>query len=433
MSTILNLLGLLFSIYVFWFILTPRMVSRRLVASYNNPGGRYYMNPVMAFGVFTICSGPLFLGQFSLFKYGFYFIMLIYMIFSGKIRPVASGAVLAYSLFMAWIAFDANYSGAVYDASMLLIKYIMPLFTLWLGYSALECRDDFYNLCKAIAKCSFWYALLIGGLSAKFTPWLYFSSFGQMFLTYAGLADYFTAICGVTLVLYVLTNEKKWLFYLGWMLLSTILESVRTGLGGLAMTVSVFYLLRYKLKAIPVVILIVGIFVGTILFVPEVGEKFFGDNAATMTASDVTNSSLDDMNTNGRGELWDLVMYLFYEPNQLTGAGTGTVSQFMKERSVQESTIALLHSDYVQILCDNGDIGLYLWISFYVVSILSVMGKVWTTGNEWVRLSGSLAVGSFAGIALAMGFDNVVSHSMSSLIIPFFFLGVYYKMKEIQS
>lgn len=142
----------------------------------------------------------------------------------------------AYLLFFLWLIISTSYSESRYDSMMLLIKYSIPLLSLWLGYSAVEGKYDLYYFSKSVAKTSIVYALIAGGVSAVFMPWLYFSPFvSGVILKYAGLADYFTSIFVIFFILHWITGCKIYLWGALWLLLSTILEVVRTGLGGMAL------------------------------------------------------------------------------------------------------------------------------------------------------------------------------------------------------
>ena len=266
-------------------------------------------------------------------------------------------------------------------------------------------------------------------------PWLYFSPFGGMFLKYAGLADYFTSIFVAFLVLYWVTSRRIYLWGALWILLSTILETVRTGLGGIALVGAFFAFFRYKWKSIPYIMAVGILFVCVILFVPSFNEKFFGKEAGTITATDIVQGdalSMDNIQTSGREFLWDLAMDKFYEPSPIVGSGLGTITHFIKERAKREHTIALLHSDYVQILCDTGIIGIILIAVFYLCIICKVLRYTWDRKvNIWIKISGIMAVSSMAGVAFSMGFDNVVSHSMTSLINPFIFIGFFLKFIDL--
>ena len=60
------------------------------------------------------------------------------------------------------------------DAILLLIKYSIPLLSLWLGYSAIQGEYDLYFFAKYVTRYSLIYALFLGGISAVFAPSLYF-------------------------------------------------------------------------------------------------------------------------------------------------------------------------------------------------------------------------------------------------------------------
>lgn len=436
MSLFLNLFALIAFIIISVRIFTPAFDKYRLVKFIGNRGYLYRINRNMYFLIFVVCTAPFFLGQFSLIKYGIYFGALIVLLFWGKIRIKIDLIVGAYLLFFLWMVISIGYSEMRYDSIMLLIKYTIPLFSLWLGYSAIEEKYDLYYFSKAVTTSALFYALIVGGFSAMFMPWLYFSPFGTgMFLTYAGLADYFTSIFVVFFILYWITSRKIYLWGALWILLSTILATVRTGLGGIALVGVFFAFFRYKWKSVPYIIMVGVLFVGAILFIPSINEKFFGENAGTITASDIVQGdalSLDNIQTSGREFLWGLAMDKFYEPSPIVGSGLGTTTHFIKERGKSRHTVALLHSDYVQILCDNGIVGIVLIAIFYLCIIIKVFRYTWNRNiNIWVKISGIMAAASMAGVAFSMGFDNVVSHSMTSLINPFIFIGFFLKFIDL--
>ena len=333
MSLFLNLLALIVFVFISIWIFTPKFDKYRLLKFPENRDYLYRINRNMYFLIFVVCTAPFFLGQFSLIKYGVYFLALIYLLILGKIRIKIDVIVGTYLLFFLWLIISTSYSESRYDSMMLLIKYSIPLLSLWLGYSAVEGKYDLYYFSKSVAKTSIVYALTVGGVSAVFMPWLYFSPFGAMFLTYAGLADYFTSIFVVFFILYWITGRKIYLWGALWLLLSTILEVVRTGLGGMALVGTFFVFFRYKLKSIPYIIVTGILFIGIVLYVPSVNEKFFGENSGTVDATDIVQGgalSMDNIQTSGRSFLWELAMNKFYETNPIIGSGLGTTTHFIK-------------------------------------------------------------------------------------------------------
>jgi O-antigen ligase len=389
----------------------------------------------MYFLIFTVCTAPFFLAPYSLEKYGFWFVVLIFLIQAKKIDRKVDGIVKAYFLFCIWLLISFTHTQSWYEGAMLLIKYLLPLLFLWLGYSSIKDEYTLYYFLKYTNKIAIIYAFLIGGFSAVFMPWLYYSAFGGMFLKYAGLADYFTSIFVIPLILYWITKRKVYLLGALWLALSALLESVRTGIGGIFLVVLFYSFFRYKLKSIPLIGLAVVVFIGVILFVPDVNEKMFGENAGSVTAKEIVQEdalSLDNIQTSGRNELWEITLDRYYKPHPWVGSGLGTAMHFIKSRGQVENTIMLLHSDYVQLLSETGIIGILLLSFFYLTLIYKVFHYIWVVKcNVWIKVSGIMAISSMAGIAFAMAFDNVVSHSMTSLINPFIFIGFFLKFIDL--
>lgn len=417
-------------------IYTKAFNAKRVLAHPVVKGSKYILNRNMYLLIFIVCTAPFFLGSFSLAKYGFYFALLIYLIVSNTISVKIEAIVICYLMFYTWLLISLSYSTSLYDGIMLLIKYAFPLLFLWLGYSAIKDKYTLYFFLKSVNKTAMIYALLIGGVSAIFMPWLYNSIFGSIFLKYAGLADYFTSIFIIPFILFWMTKKKIYILCALWLILSTILESVRTGLGGMFLVGLSYYFFKHKLKSIPYIALAISIFIGIIIFVPEVNQKMFGDKAGKIKAQDIIQKdalSLDNIQTSGRNYIWDMNLQKFYAPHPLVGSGLGTAVNFMKERAAKERTIALLHNDYVQILCETGIIGIILLTIFYLAIIYKVFHYTWIVRSSvWVKISGVMAISSMVGIAFSMFFDNVVSHSMTSLINPFIFIGFFLKFIELE-
>lgn len=430
MNTLVNFIGLVIFILLSILIYSPLFDKKRIFALPGNPHYSFIMGKNMYFLTFIVCTAPFYLGAFSLIKYAIYFIATIIILLKKENTFKFDSIVKSYVLFYVWLLVSCIYTTFTYDTLALLIKYSIPLLSLWLGYNAIDNKYDMYYFAKGVIIACSIYALIIGGISAKFTPWLYFFIPG-LFLKYAGLADYFTSLIILPLVLTWLTGQRKYIFIVLWLLLSAILESVRTGIGGIFIVICFYGFFRYKLKSLPVIAFALAGFVSIILFVPSVNEKFFGDKAGEVQAKDIVADnalSLDNIQTSGRSYLWDLTLTKFYEPHKITGSGLGTVTHFMKIRAMEENTVALLHSDYVQVLCDTGIIGLALLILFYLNVLYKVFIYTWkTNSNILIKITGIMAIASLSGVAFSMAFDNVVSHSMTSLINPFIFIGFFLK------
>lgn len=402
-----------------------------------NKGDYYLLSRNMYFGLFTICTAPIFLGPMSLLKYGLWIGFIVWLLFSNKVRMVMERTIVVYVIFFLWLVYATTYSPVPRDAMMMLVKYFLPLFFLWLGYSALRNEKDLVILLKVVNVTACIYCVFIGGVGDRFLPFIYYGPIGGQFATYAPFADFLTAIFIVPIILYWLTKEKKYIFCALWMLASTVLESVRTGIGGMMIVFVFAIFLRYRTKSIPGLLFASVVFVGVLLYVPSVNEKFFGEDSE-VTATDIVQGdalSMENMNTNGRSDTWELILDNFYKGHEWRGSGMGVAIRYLKDMWKKGFIGAgLIHNDYVQLLAEAGIIGVSLLVLFYIFVIVKVMQYVFFQRSGYmVQITGIMALSSMAGIAFCMYFDNVVSNSMQSMIIPYIFLGFFLKTVDMEN
>lgn len=434
MKTIVSIL--IFILLVLWLgtlFFTDKKKFR--VVEYNK-GEKYLLSRNMYFVIFTVCTAPVFLGSLSLLKYGLWLALILWLLFSNKVRMVMESTMVMYLIFFIWLVFATTYSTAPRDGVMMLVKYFLPLCFLWLGYSAINNEKDLVIFLKVVNWTACVYCLTMGGFAQKFIPPFYNFSMG-IFATYAPFADYLTAIFIVPIILYWLTKDKKYVYCALWMVASTVLQSVRTGMGGMMLVFGFALVLRYKMKAVPGVLLAGTLFIGIILYVPEVNEKFFGEKAGNVTATDIVQGdalSMENMDTSGRNATWELILDEFYEGHEWRGSGLGVAKKYLMDLWRQKAyAVGLIHNDYVQLLAETGIIGVSLLVLFYILIIVKVMQYVvLQRSNYIVKLTGIMALSSMAGIAFCMYFDNVVSNSMQSMIIPYIYLGFFLKMVDME-
>lgn len=436
MTLILSIICLAGFVYWIWKIYFTPFDNQRIFRIDKNDSRLFIMSKEMYFVIFTVCTAPFFLTSLSLAKYGLWFLVLCLLILYKRITPRWEIITLSYSLFFCWLFISFLTSPAKYEGFLLLIKYFIPLLFLWLGYSAIDDEYSLFIFLKRVFVAIIVYAFLIGGFSAQFMPWLYFSPVGAVFLKYAGFADYLTSLYVIPLILFWITKKAIYLWGALWLLLSTILEAVRTGLGGMFMVMVFTSFLWYKIKSIPYIAIAVLVALAVVLYVPEVNRKFFMDKAGKVTSTDIIEKdamSLDKIGTSGRTAMWEAILTKFHKPRPYTGSGLGIAMKQMKTWNETKGMEALMHNDYVQILSETGYIGIFMIGVFYLVLLLKAGAYIFSpSSSSRVKISGIMAVSSMAGIAFSMGFDNVVSHSMTSLIMPFIFTGFFLKFVDLE-
>ena len=434
MKTILSLI--IFFVLVWWIyrIYISKQVKFRAVEV--DKGEYYLLSPNMYFVIFTVCTAPIFLGSLSLLKYGLWFATLLVLLFLGKVRMKFEVMTVMYGIFFLWLCYTMTYTPVPRDGVMMLFKYSLPMLFLWLGYSAINNEKDLIIFLKVVNIAACVYCFTMGGFAATFIPPLYRFSMG-LFSTYAAFADYLTAVFIVPIMLYWLTKEKMYIYCALWMVLSTVLQAVRTGMGGMMLVFVVALLLKNKAKALPGLLVAGGLFLSIVLFVPSVNEKFFGEDAGKVSASDIVQGDamiMDNIDDNGREGTWELILELFYEGRESKGSGLGTAIRYLKDRwRIEGDTAGLIHNDYVQMLAETGYIGVGLLVLFYIFVIIKVVQHVMLRRSTFlVKLTGIMALSSMAGIAFCMYFDNVVSNSMQSMVMPYIYLGFFLKALDLE-
>lgn len=427
MSLFLNLIvGIWMAFYAIRIYSSERL---KLVQHPLTPNIKCFLNRDLHFLIFCIATAMVFLGPLSLVKYEFWILFMLYLLFV-RFKIKVDIIIISYLFFLIWAGVSISYSSVKFQGAMMLIKYFLPLLYLWLGYNAIHDYEDLLFFLKKSLLIMAIYAFFIGGFSAKILPWLYvllcFKT-GGMVIAYASLADFFSALFVVPLGLYVIDKKRKWLIIAAWILLSSILEVVRTGIGGIFLA-SIFFLFSYyRLRALPWLFGLSLLVVGAIFYIPAVQEKMFVDDHITISSMDASSMNFESIQSNGRELIWDTNLELFYKPNPIVGAGLGESTEYTKEHFV----VKLIHNDYVQILCDMGLIGLLLFALFFVVTIMKVITYSVLYKNMLVRLSGAMALGSCAGVFFSMTFDNVITYAQQCFVIPFVFIGIFLKIIDL--
>ena len=431
MQTILSLLIFVALTYWVWQIYFGKKKFRLVEYS---KGEHYLLSQNMYFVIFTVCTAPIFLGSLALLKYGLWFAAMLALLFVGKVRIKFEFMTVMYSIFFLWLCYTMTYTTVPRDGAMMLIKYSLPMLFLWLGYSGLKNEKDLIIFLKVVHIVSCIYCGIIGGFAATFIPPLYYFSAG-IFTSYAGFADFLTAVFIVPILLYWLTKEKKYIYCALWMVLSTVLQAVRTGMGGMMLVFCIALLLKNKAKAIPGLAVAGAMFLSVVLFVPSVNEKFFGEDAGKVSATDIVQGdamSMDNIEMSGREYIWQTSLENCYRGNEIMGKGLGS-AEFFTRRMTGEGAVTKMHNDYIVLLCDTGIVGVTLLSFFYLMVILRVTSDVaLRRSSSLVKLTGIMALPSLAGIAFCMYFDNVVSNSMQSMVMPYIYIGFFLKALDME-
>ena len=345
-------------------------------------------------------------------------IFLLVGLFIVKRKPQWNIVVILYMIYMIWLIIGLSYTLSASYGFRVILKYSYPLLIMLFASAAVRDKEIFLKAgliarIVAIVSIGFSFIPLIGYL----VPGVFWYGTAR--------SIHYISICIFSLALYYHGGkEKKDLLLCILFMIPCILWVFRTSIMGTALAVMTFFFFRYKLKSMPVILGVLLLFIIAIFNIPSVKGKMFKDeknvNIEQLKHGEI---SKDDINSNARFAMWEHLQKLFYNNNKLTGSGTGSIQNYMYSNYVFGG-LKVPHNDYVQISCDNGLIGIVLYL-LIIVSIITHCFIEYNKKNSIaIKMCAIVAGGSIAGVALTMYTDNVVNYSMATLSYPFGFYGM---------
>jgi len=343
--------------------------------------------------------------------------------------PVFSAAMWMYVIYLVWIIIGCFYSPSVTYGIRVVLKYLYP-FLLCLFASAtvrdgeLLIKSGQGAVLVGITCIVF---LFIPGLS-KLVPGVFWNG--------TAAAINFISLMVFCLTLFFFTDAKKKYFFLTLLFLPPCFIWVfRTSIMGSIVALGAFFFIKYRLKSLPILIAIGIAGVVAVFTIPSLYEKMFKkEQHVTIEQFREGNVTMENVNTNGRESVWDNMMAKFYEPHKAVGSGTGTAQYYMYTNSGEFGGIRIVHSDFIQMLCDNGLVGLVLYALIALFIFLHSFIVYHSTDDVPLKMCALTAGATILGVVATCYSDNTVNYSMATLSMPFGFygmmLGLLQKQKE---
>ncbi len=347
-------------------------------------------------------------------------IFCIIGLFIAKRRPVWSVASLLYLVFIVWLCIGLLYTPSPMYGIRVIMKFLYALLIMLFASAAVRHAEVFLKAGIAAR------TVAIVSIVVAFTPFV-----GRLFqgVFWYGTAEAinYISMFVFSLGLFYFTNEKKKNLLLSVLfVLPCILWVFRTSIVGTTLALMVFMFFRYRLKSVPVIIGVSLLFLVSIFYIPAVRDKmFFDDSAASISQVRSGDISMDNINTNGRSAVWAWCINKFYVGHELAGCGTGNLQETFYSLRHPFGTIKICHNDYVQILCDNGLIGLILFGASFLCAIFHCFMVYQNRKYDMaIRLCAIVAGASIAGTLLTLYTDNVINYSMATISYPCGFYGM---------
>lgn len=341
-------------------------------------------------------------------------------LFVAKHKPAWSTASVCYILYMIWLLIGLFYSPAPIYGFRVIMKYLYPL-CIMLFASAVVYDEEVFLKAGLYAR---WVAVVC--LVLSFIPGINLLIPG-VFWTGTAQAIHFISMCIYSFALFYDGGYKKVNFYLGVLfMIPCVLWVFRTSIMGTTLALLVFFFFKYKLKSLPIIVACLLVFIVVIFCVPSIKEKMFNDGKGkNIEELQNGNISTDDINSNGRFAMWEWSLNKFYRNKELIGTGTGNLQEIFYALRHPFGSIRICHNDYVQILCDNGVIGICLFGGSFLFLIFHSF-RVYQNKcyGVVIRICAITAGSSAAGTLLTMYTDNVINYTMATLSYPCGFYGM---------
>ena len=386
----------------------------------NNPlvkGQKYFATGPQFFLMFTIATGMFMLGNYSAVRLFIWIAYLAIGIVITKGRIKFTVVLVFYLLYILYLFFSLFFlSPDKWFGIRVIAKYMFPIFVL--VFAAKVTTSEF--AVSSGIKYVLAIAIFVEITFIFWLPWV------GIFWGGATLADHLVVMCAISLAMLYATSKKKYVWLILLFLAYPLISTIRTGLVGITVCFTVFFLFRYKWKALPAIAFVIAAAVLVILYVPNIRDKMFRKQ---MTAEEIVENSgsmtIEDIDTSGRQAMWEWSLRNFYQKNKVLGVGVGNLQKVFYSGKHPFGAIKVVHNDYVQIVSDTGLIGLILYLviglSMVIHSFLIYNNK---QNNEMIKLCAIVAGSSIVGIMLTSYTDNAVNYTLATYCYPFAFYGM---------
>ncbi len=340
-------------------------------------------------------------------------------LFICKRKATWSFPITLYVIYLVWLFVGLFYSPAPVYGFRVILKYLYPLLIMLFVSAAVRDKEVFL---KASIGARF---IAILSFAVTIIPTIEWTLFPGVFWYGTARAINYISMCVFSLALFYYTDEKKknfWLFIL--FIVPCIIWVFRTSIMGTTLALMTFFFFKYKLKSLPVIFGILFATAIAVFTIPALREKMFKDSQeVSFEQLQEGEISQDEINSSGRFSLWEHLQEKFYYGHEMIGSGTGSVQNYMYSNEIFGG-LKVAHSDYIQMLCDNGIISLILYLLIACSVIIHCFIVFHSNDDTAIKICAIVAGSSLAGVVITMYSDNTVNYSMATLSYPFGFYGM---------
>ena len=381
-------------------------------------GDEYFWIITFSTGLLALASGGIGI-DFSAIRLFVLIAFMLWIIIRNISKIRFPFPLQAYAIYITWLVFGLTYCQEIFYGFRVILKYFYPLSIALAASIIVHNKEVFFKsaiLARRVALVSF---LL------TFTPFVT-RFIGGVFWYSTAKAISYIAMCmfSMSLLVHNQAEKKKNAFYVIAFIIPCIYWVFRTSMYGTFLAFVSFFLIRDGFKAFPKIILLGIAGVAIVFGVPSVSEKMFKENTNIISYSQMGELKRDDIRDNNREAMWTEISEKLYAPHKTIGSGTGSTQHYFYTIYKGGMQGGQVHNDFLQILADNGIIGLifYLSTTFSIFFHCLILYRKATDPSAKICLL--TAGASIIGITATMFSDNTVSYSMATLSFPWGFYGM---------
>lgn len=343
--------------------------------------------------------------------------MCLIGIFAFRSKPIWSFPLVVYAVYIVWIVAGCFYAPSAFYGFRVVLKYLFPLVVALFASSVVKDAEVFFKSSLMARKVATICLVL------SFVPGMGVLIPG-VFWYGTAKAIHFISIMALSLGLFYFTGRKRQnLKYAILFILPCFIWVFRTSIMGSLVAIMGFYFIMYRMKSLPIIagVLIAGVV--AVFTIPSLRNKMFKDSSTSIEQFQQGEVNMENVETNARQAMWTYLEYRLYRDHEIAGSGTGSVQQHMYTHFIFGG-LKVPHSDFVQMKCDNGLIGLVLYCLALLSAYLHCVKVHFRARDRIVKLASVVAGASMVGVFVTLYSDNVVNYSMATLLMPFGFYGM---------
>ncbi len=423
-------LNIIYFILISWYAYKFLTSSGKIVRSPFDKNDDLALTGPEMFWVLTFSTGVLaFSAPLSIDLMAVRLLVIMVLCFIGfsyvDNKPIWSFPLKLYVVYLVWLLIGCTYGPSWGYGIRVILKYSYPLIFCLFASAAI---DNFPTAFKASVSAR-WVGTIAVVLS--FIPYIGYLIPGVLWYSTARVI-HFISLMTFSMSLFFFTAEKKKNFLYTLLFLFPCFAWVfRTSIMGSGVAIMAFSIIRWKLKSLPMILGVLVAGVIAVFTIPSLHDKMFYDDMKGTDLESFTAGELneDAINTNTRAVMWEFLEEELYKGHELTGSGTGSVQNLMYNNFLFGG-LTVPHSDFVQMKCDNGLIGMYLYIAISCLIFCHCFRIYWSTDDDRVKLFAITAGASLLGVFATMYTDNTVNYSMATLSMPYGFYGMTLALKN---